>query len=224
MHRILSTVLLLIITTASSKATIPYAPTNTQHNNAAVISAMNELTGAGSANDDVLAVSPFEMLAEAEGFSFEDEVKQLSSPGAAYASIKNDLVAFAKRYLGRPYRSGAKGPSAFDCSGFTGYIFRSHGYALGADSRIQSTQGSHITADEVEPGDLIFFSGRRGGRRVGHVGMIIDVDRSTGKMKFIHAASRKGVVIQNYPDGAYYSSHFLKFRRVVDDEKLISKR
>jgi len=185
---------------------------------------MENLSGFTSSNDDVIVLSPMEMLAQDDGLTLEEEVRELTGQHSEFSLLKSDLVAFAKRYIGRPYRSGAKGPNAFDCSGFTGFIFRNHGYSLGADSRMQARQGVGVNADDVEPGDLIFFSGRRGGHTVGHVGMVIDVDRASGKMKFIHASTRKGVVIQNFPDGAYYSKHFLRFRRVINDTNLIAKR
>lgn len=77
---------------------------------------------------------------------------------------------------------------------------------------------------DVRPGDLIFFSGRAGGSRVGHVGMVAEVNPENGTMTFIHASTRRGVVMQKYPDGGYYSRHFLKFRRVIGDEKLLASK
>lgn len=133
------------------------------------------------------------------------------------AEIKNELVGYARKYLGTRYVGGGKGPSGFDCSGFTSYIFRNFGYVLNPGSRLQGTQGEEVSINDVEVGDLMFFSGRRGGRTVGHVGMVVDVDRATGNVKFIHASSSQGVVIQNYPDGGYYSKRFLHARRVIDE-------
>lgn len=137
--------------------------------------------------------------------------------------LKDGLVDYAKNYIGTRYRHGAKGPNAFDCSGFTSYVFRKFGYQLSPASRMQGTQGEHVDLANVEVGDLMFFSGRRGGSTVGHVGMVVDVDRANGTLKFIHASTKRGVVIQNYPDGAYYSRHFLHARRVIDVEQPISK-
>ena len=137
--------------------------------------------------------------------------------------LKDGLVDYAKNYLGTRYRHGAKGPNAFDCSGFTSYIFRKFGYQLSPASRMQGTQGERVDLANVEVGDLMFFSGRRGGSTIGHVGMVIDVDRKNGTLKFIHASTSKGVVIQNYPDGAYYSRHFLHVQRVIDAEKPIAQ-
>ena len=54
--------------------------------------------------------------------------------------------------------------------------------------------------------------------------MVIDVDRKNGTLKFIHASTSKGVVIQNYPDGAYYSRHFLHVQRVIEAEQPIAQK
>lgn len=133
------------------------------------------------------------------------------------AEIKEQLVGYAKKYLGTRYVGGGKGPSGFDCSGFTSYIFRNFGYVLNPGSRLQCNQGEAVSINDVEVGDLMFFSGHRGGKNVGHVGMVVDVDRANGTLKFIHASSSKGVVIQNFPDGGYYSRRFLHARRVLDE-------
>lgn len=131
--------------------------------------------------------------------------------------IAGEMIDYAKQFLGTRYRRGAKGPSAFDCSGFTSYIFRNFGYTLSPASRLQGLQGEAVDMSEVEVGDLMFFSGRRGGNTVGHVGMVVDVDRENGSVKFIHASTSKGVVIDRWPDGGYYSRRFLHARRVLGD-------
>lgn len=131
-------------------------------------------------------------------------------------AIKGELVSFAKNFIGTRYRRGAKGPKAFDCSGFTSYVFRKFGYSLGPASHVQGTQGDSVNEFlEAQPGDLIFFSGSRVSRRVGHVGMVVDVDRDNGTVRFIHASISKGVVIDKYPDGGYYSRRFIGVRRVL---------
>lgn len=84
-------------------------------------------------------------------------------------------------------------------------------------SRSQYTQGKRVEIDELQPGDLLFFSSRSSGRRnVGHVAMVVSVDKNNGTCEFIHASTRKGVTYQSFPDNAYYSRHFLGARRMLD--------
>lgn len=129
--------------------------------------------------------------------------------------LTGEIIDYATKHLGRPYRSGAKGPSAFDCSGFTSYVFKKFDIALSPSSRTQYTQGRKISLDEVRPGDLLFFAGRRGGKTVGHVGMVVDVNED-GSIKFIHAATSKGITYGKYPDNGYYSKRYIGARRVID--------
>ena len=44
--------------------------------------------------------------------------------------IAGELSEYAASFLGRRYRWGATGPSTFDCSGFTSYVFRKVGISL----------------------------------------------------------------------------------------------
>lgn len=144
-----------------------------------------------------------------------DRLEAANEDGTSLSgTLIDDMVDYAKQFIGSRYRSGGKGPKVFDCSGFTSFIFRYFGINLFSSSRSQSSQGEKVHLSEAKVGDLIFFSGRRGGRRVGHVGIIVEV-KDNGTLKFIHASSSKGVVIQSYPDGGYYSKRFLSTRRII---------
>ncbi len=144
-----------------------------------------------------------------------DEVEQ------ALQALQSDLTDYAKKFLGTKYVWGAKGPKAFDCSGFTGYVFKNFGYDIGPCSRVQATRGEKVDIKDARVGDLMFFSRPGGGKTVGHVGMVIDVDPENGSLKFIHASSKKGVTIQQFPDSGHYNRRFLQVRRVIDDSKLV---
>lgn len=126
----------------------------------------------------------------------------------------DDIISYAKQYLGRPYRSGAKGPKAFDCSGFTSFIYRNFDIDLNASSSAQSTQGEKIARGDIRPGDLLFFKGRRKGS-VGHVGIAVEVEAS-GNVKFIHAATSSGIRIDNLNDAGYYQKRYVGARRVLN--------
>ncbi|MCC8119071.1 MAG: C40 family peptidase [Bacteroidales bacterium] len=130
--------------------------------------------------------------------------------------LVSDILSYAKSYLGRPYRSGSKGPKAFDCSGFTSYVFKAFDIQLKASSGDQYTQGEKIDVSEIRPGDLVFFGGRGASKtRVGHVGLAVDVDEN-GIVTFIHAATSAGIRFDKYPDGGYYSKRFIGARRVIE--------
>lgn len=133
--------------------------------------------------------------------------------GSAMPSIDvDDVIAYAKKYIGRPYSRGSKGPKAFDCSGFTSFVFRNFDISLSASSQAQSTQGDKISRTDIQPGDLLFFKGRSSSG-VGHVAIAVDVD-ATGNVSFIHASTSHGVRIDKISD-PYYSKRYLSARRVI---------
>lgn len=134
------------------------------------------------------------------------------------SSLRNNIADYARGFMGTPYVWGAKGPRAFDCSGFTGYVFKNFGVNIGSHSRAQATYGKQVDIADAKVGDLMFFSRPKGGKTVGHVGMVVDVDRDNGTLKFIHASSRKGVVVQQFPDNGHYNKRFLQIRRVIDED------
>lgn len=147
-----------------------------------------------------------------EDFIKKEETKsQLSDESSRMLS---DLLGEAKRYIGRPYAHGAKGPKAFDCSGFTSYVYRQFGYDLSSSSRAQFTQGEKVEKTDLREGDLVFFTSRRSGSNVGHVGIVVSADASTGNFKFIHA-SMKGITISDYK--GYYLGRYLGARRVITE-------
>lgn len=125
-----------------------------------------------------------------------------------------NLLDEAMSHLGARYRSGSKGPHSFDCSGFTSYVFRQLGCTnIGSSSRDQYARNAPVARDEMQRGDLVFFTSPRSGRNVGHVGIVVDVDPETHTFNFIHASSSGGVMISNSTDG-FYTRRFIGVRRV----------
>lgn len=118
------------------------------------------------------------------------------APGANVASI-------ARRYVGSPYVFGAAGPNAFDCSGFTQFVFRQVGISIARTTETQyNTAGTRIRSySELQPGDLIFFANTyKPG--ISHVGIY------AGNGEMIHAANaRTGVTVASI-HSSYYSSRF----------------
>lgn len=121
-------------------------------------------------------------------------------------SLQDELLGYARRWLGVPYRYGSNGPGSFDCSGFTRFVYRSIGYNLPRSSVDQSRIGSRINRSELLPGDLVFFH-TRGGPGVTHVGIYI------GQGYFIHASSGRGhVTISPLTEGYYYERYLWAVR------------
>ena len=127
-----------------------------------------------------------------------------------------NIVRTALQYIGARYRSGHSGPTAFDCSGFTSYIFKKENININRSSRSQFTQGTPIlTVGELKKGDLVFFGGSGSTRTIGHVGIVTEVDPESKTFNCVHA-SRTGVKVDS-SSSAYYSRRYIGARRIVEE-------
>jgi cell wall-associated NlpC family hydrolase len=91
-------------------------------------------------------------------------------------------LTVAARQQGDPYRYGAAGPGAFDCSGLMLYSFRAAGLHLPRTAAAQSGAVRHIPRSHMRRGDLVFFTS---GSHVYHVGIFDGF--SHGRRIIIHA-------------------------------------
>ena len=125
--------------------------------------------------------------------------KYTPSRGSAPLS-SNSIVAYASNFLGTPYVWGANGPNSFDCSGFTKYVYSHFGVSLTRTTYTQINEGSYVSRDNLEPGDLVFF----GSGSPHHVGIYV------GNNSYIHAP-RTGDVVKVSP---LTRSDYLSARRI----------
>ena len=144
---------------------------------------------------------------KAEESKKKEESKKTTSTKTKSSSKKSskttgsDIVAYAKKFLGCRYVYGTAGPKTFDCSGLTSYVYKHFGYSLSRTSGGQRSNGKNVKKSDLEPGDILCFTG--------HVGIYI------GGNKFIHAANpRKGVIISSLSE-SYYVKHYITARRIL---------
>ncbi len=151
------------------------------------------------------------LLAPMESIEVEDNWVEFTK--------KDEVIEMAKEYLGVPYIWAANGPSSFDCSGFTKYIYRNNGITIPRYSGHQANVGMEVSFDELEKGDLVFFDTSKGFHgKVNHVGIYI------GDHKFIHASSaQKKVVISSFDRKIFYRNRFLKGRRLLNDNRSFAR-
>ncbi|MEZ5093216.1 NlpC/P60 family protein [Nocardioides sp.] len=90
-------------------------------------------------------------------------------------------IAFARAQLGEPYRWGAAGPDAWDCSGLTMGAWRAGGKSLPHYSVAQYQQSTPISASSLQPGDLVFWGSSSSPSSIYHVALYV------GDGKIIHA-------------------------------------
>lgn len=80
-------------------------------------------------------------------------VPVVSGSGGAQVAVQ-----WAYREIGKPYQWAAAGPDSFDCSGLTQYVWGKAGVYLGHYTGDQWNEGMHVSRDQVQPGDLVFFA------------------------------------------------------------------
>jgi cell wall-associated NlpC family hydrolase len=104
----------------------------------------------------------------AEAAQSRSSETERGSRSSSAGAERSEVVSIAMRYLGVPYRWGAEGPDAFDCSGFTRFVYRQVGIELPRVSRAQISSGTRVSRAELRPGDLVFF-----GTPIHHVGIYV---------------------------------------------------
>ena len=98
---------------------------------------------------------------------------------AAPTQAVSTAISYAQDQIGKPYLWGGTGPDAFDCSGLVMMAYRSAGIGIARTSEDQWATETHVSASQVQPGDLVFFAGADGTvTDPGHVGLVI----GNGKM------------------------------------------
>lgn len=137
-------------------------------------------------------------------------IKNQGTNAESNSSAGSAIVACAKKYLGVPYVYGGSSPSGFDCSGFTQYVMKQCGYSI---YRTASTQfknnGTAVSRENLQPGDLVFFRSPGSTYAATHVGIYI------GDGQFIHASTTGSTVRINSIDSAWYSKIFVGGRRIA---------
>jgi cell wall-associated NlpC family hydrolase len=133
--------------------------------------------------------------------------------------VRDNIVTFAKQFLGVRYVYGGKTPKGFDCSGFTSFVLNNFGYNITPASAGQAHQGEQIDRECAQKGDLLIFGqwGPNGTFRTSHAALVISEPGEP--LMMIHSA-RGGVKIDHI-NGAnwrsYYGKRFLFARRVINE-------
>lgn len=104
---------------------------------------------------------------------------------AVTSATRTAIVAYAKQFLGNPYVYGGTSlTNGADCSGFTQGVFGHFGIETGRTSRDQADNGRTIALDQIQPGDLLFYSSGSSGY-INHVAIYI------GNGQIIHSSTEK---------------------------------
>lgn len=122
-----------------------------------------------------------------------------SAPG-----IGARAASVALEQVGQPYRYGGAHPGGFDCSGLVYYAYGRAGKALPRTTGELWDFSATVTRDDLEPGDLLFFSIAG---KMQHVGLYV------GDGRFVHAPSSGRVVAVASLRSDYYRTALLRAGR-----------
>ncbi|CDM67339.1 Hypothetical protein CM240_0165 [Clostridium bornimense] len=141
---------------------------------------------------------------EAINKSIAAEAQQIGGTTNTGTATVSNVLAEAKKHLGKQYVWGATGPNTFDCSGFTQYVYKKCGISL---TRTTYTQvkgiGTYVAPGNEKPGDLVFFGSLKSPH---HVGIYV------GNGIFIHAPQTGDVV--KYTK-LIYMTDYTQARRII---------
>lgn len=113
--------------------------------------------------------------------SSSDSSSSDSSSSSSSSSIRQSVVSYALQFVGNPYVYGGTSlTNGADCSGFVLSVMANFGISLPRTAASQSTVGTPVSLDSIQPGDLLFYQGSGG---IGHVTMYI------GNGQVVHASN-----------------------------------
>lgn len=149
-----------------------------------------------------------------KGRSYKSRTEQKKSePSSMELDERVEKVIHAARsYIGTSYKYGGTTKAGMDCSGLMGASFRSVDIQLPRTSDEQSRKGMRVNLKDIQEGDLVFFTDKKGHKNITHVGLVTEV-KNKDFIKFIHSSTKLGVVEDNlFAD--YYISIFVKAVRL----------
>ncbi|MEK4029458.1 MULTISPECIES: NlpC/P60 family protein [Bacillaceae] len=122
-----------------------------------------------------------------------------TSKSTASASSKTSTVAYAKKFIGVPYKWGGATPSGFDCSGFLTYVYKNSA-KISLPRTVAGIYSAGKRTSSPKVGDIVFFETYQKG--ASHAGIYL------GNNQFIHSSTSAGVTISSLKS-SYWSKRYI---------------
>lgn len=132
----------------------------------------------------------------------------LTHPSENPATLRDSIVDFGMKYLGKPYMTGASCEDGFDCSGFVYFVYKHFEISVPRSSIQFKDFGKEIPIENVKKGDILVFKSPTRDV-IGHVGIVTKPNGM--ESEFIHATSGAAmkVVLTNLNNKGY-TKRFVK--------------
>jgi lipoprotein Spr len=156
-------------------------------------------------------------LKKSEGISTKEQLNSTKSSfiRTKYSTLLNtdennitnlSLYSLIDEWYGTSYKYGGCDKNGIDCSNFVSVLYQQlYHIPLTGSSATIFTQCKTIAKKELQEGDLVFFTIEN--NRISHMGMYLQNN------KFVHATTKKGVMIDDL-DEPYYLKYFYKAGRL----------
>ena len=123
-----------------------------------------------------------------------------------------DIIATAMTFSGTRYQFGGTTRKGMDCSGLIFVSLKEHEIIFPRTSYQMAEKGKRIKVGQVQEGDLLFFKTSKSGKRINHVGLVVDVKGDD--IKFIHSTTSRGVIVSSLREG-FWNYSFVKATRIL---------
>lgn len=140
----------------------------------------------------------------------EPENNKEENVTASSNSLRDQIIAYAKTFIGVKYVWAGSDPSGFDCSGYTSYVLKKFNILVTRTASGQMQGASKIKLANAFKGDLVFF-GHSG--NITHVGLV--VSEKGQDLSMIHASTSKGIIITNIDKSTYWKPKLKGAGKVV---------
>lgn len=135
------------------------------------------------------------------------QIKYAEQLGVQKSDITNiELYKFIDEWLGVRYKYGGKTKEGIDCSDLTVILCKTiFNKTIEVPTTKIFSQCNPINIEDIQEGDLVFF--KIDGDKISHVGVYLQNN------KFIHASTKKGVIISDLNE-PYYKKYFYKAAKI----------
>jgi len=123
------------------------------------------------------------------------------------SDIKNEkLYQFIDDWYGVKYKYGGKDKAGIDCSGLTAALYLAvYKKTISSNTKDLVNEVKKIKESDLKEGDLVFFN--TNGKSISHVGVYLQ------NHKFVHASTKKGVMISDMNE-PYFKQTYVSSGRV----------